>query len=499
MLQTLTRMVGRLSRRGQTVEQNGSPFRQLSSIWARRRINARYDAANTTLDNMRHWAAADGLSANAANNPEVRRTLRNRSRYEVANNSYARGITLTLANDVVGTGPRLQMLTPSPNANRIVEQEFFSWAHEISFPEKLRTMRLSRVADGEAIGLLVNNEKVASPVKLDLRLIETDHLASPHLERDPPRYVDGIQFDENGMPISYDILKEHPGDLNFGLGADYDTIDASAVIHYFRCDRPGQIRGIPDITPALPLFAQLRRFTLAVLAAAETAADFAGILYTDAPANGEADAAEPFEPIELEKRMLLTMPGGWKMSQLHSEQPATTYAEFKREILNEIARCLSMPFNVAAGNSSGYNYASGRLDHQTYFKSIRVEQSHLSRVILDRVFHAWLQEAVLIDGYLPQEMRTLNADTSHQWFFDGHEHVDPAKEANAQKIRLISHTTTLAHEYARQGRDWEAELKQRAKEIQMMRELGLEIDRESQDISPNGVLDDEDAHAAEVE
>ncbi len=38
---------------------------------------------------------------------------------------------------------------------------------------------------------------------------------------------------------------------------------------------------------------------------------------------------------------------------MHAEQPATTYAEFKREILNEIARCLNMPFNVAAGNSSG--------------------------------------------------------------------------------------------------------------------------------------------------
>lgn len=29
--------------------------------------------------------------------------------YEIANNSYARGISLTLANDIVGTGPRLQM------------------------------------------------------------------------------------------------------------------------------------------------------------------------------------------------------------------------------------------------------------------------------------------------------------------------------------------------------------------------------------------------------
>ncbi len=60
------------------------------------RLRAKYDAANTTLDNLKHWSRADGLSAAAANSPDVRRTLRNRSRYEVANNSYARGITLTL-------------------------------------------------------------------------------------------------------------------------------------------------------------------------------------------------------------------------------------------------------------------------------------------------------------------------------------------------------------------------------------------------------------------
>ena len=42
-----------------------------------------------------------------------------------------------------------------------------------------------------------------------------------------------------------------------------------------------------------------------------------------------------------------------------------------------------------------------------------------------------------------------------QWFWNGHEHVDPAKEANAQATRLKNHTTTLAVEYARQGRDWE--------------------------------------------
>ena len=47
------------------------------------------------------------------------------------------------------------------------------------------------------------------------------------------------------------------------------------------------------------------------------------------------------------------------------------------------------------------------------------------------------------------------------------------KEAGAQAVRLGQHTTTLAYEYARQGRDWEVELRQRGKERALMLQLGL--------------------------
>jgi capsid protein len=67
------------------------------------------------------------------------------------------------------------------------------------------------------------------------------------------------------------------------------------------------------------------------------------------------------------------------------------------------------------------------------------------------------------------------AEYPHQWFWDGHEHVDPLKEATAQAARLTSNTTTLATEYARQGKDWEVELRQRAKEVALCRELGLTV------------------------
>ncbi len=452
----------------------GSPQRTVRLVQVPLRVRGRYDAAATNDDNRRHWAGADHLSADAANSPVVRRILRSRSRYEVANNSYARGIVLTLANDTIGTGPRLQMLSDDPAANRTVEQQFSRWAEAIHLPEKLRTMRMARAQDGEVFALFSSNPLLDCPVQLDVRLVEAEQIASPQWPvasgQLPASAVDGIVFDAFGNPQLYHLLKSHPGDARMlsGGGPQSLPIPASSIIHYYRTDRPGQSRGIPEITPALPLFAQLRRYTLAVIAAAETAADFAAVIQTDAPPNGETADVEPMDVVELERRMATVLPGGWKLGQIAAEQPATTYGEFKSQILNEIARCLNMPFNVAAGNSSGYNYASGRLDHQTCYKSIRVDQSQLGTVVLDRILRSWLQEAVLIPGLLPVWMRAAAfSDLAHQWFWDGQEHVDPAKEANAQATRLANNTTTLAVEFARQGRDWEVELKQRAKELSL--------------------------------
>jgi len=513
MLKAIANLLSRTGRPPSPAERSTDAPR--SDGLPRRLVVAKFDSAKTTPENRKHWANADGLSPNAAINPEVRRVLRNRARYEVANNSYAKGIVLTLANDTIGTGPRLQMLTGDTEANARIEDAFEQWSRAIDLPGKLRTMRLARAESGEAFALLVSNPGIGSRVSLDLKLIEADQVCTPLLRRGRNDEIDGITLDPWGNPSAYRVLKRHPGDSGvFRTPIDdltaYDTFAAASVVHYFRADRPGQLRGIPDITPALPLFAQLRRYTLATIAAAETAANFAAVIYTDSPPNGEADPLEPMDEVELEQRIATVLPGGWKLGQVHAEQPTTTFGEFKREVLNEIARCLNMPFNVAAGNSSGYNYASGRLDHQVYYKSIRVEQHHLQLAVLDRILKAWLNEAVLVEGLLPQSMRTLSGGAAtlpeHAWFWDGVEHVDPAKEANAQATRLANHTTTLAAEFARQGRDWEQELRQRAKELTLMNELGLAsataqtaapaADAPAEDPDPAEVLDEETASAS---
>jgi len=72
-------------------------------------VKGSYDNARHTDENEKLWQFVDALSAAAANTPQVRQIVRNRARYETANNSYAAGIVETLANDTVGPVVQLQL------------------------------------------------------------------------------------------------------------------------------------------------------------------------------------------------------------------------------------------------------------------------------------------------------------------------------------------------------------------------------------------------------
>lgn len=460
-----------------------------------RMLQASYDAAKTDEQNRRHWAAADLLSANAANSVPVRQILRSRARYEVANNSYARGIVNTLANYIVGTGPRLQMLGSKPEENRRVEREFARWAAAVQLAEKLWTMRVAQATDGEAFGTLATNESLPTRVKLDVRLFEADQVSTPTMVFDSytdPFQVDGIRLDRSGNPVEYHVLRWHPGDTrapgasfnrvptettdrsgnsSARFGLDYDVVPAASMLHLYRPERAGQVRGVPEIMPALPLFNMLRRYTIAVLIAAENAALIGGLIHTGQSPE-ETEEVEPLDLFDYDPGTWMTLPEGWLATQLRAEQPVQTYKEFKGEVLAEVARCLNMPYILAAGNSSGANYSSGRLDHQAFSRFVTIDQTRLEGRVLDRVLGAWFDEASLISGYLPQEFRAIDRP-SHAWFWDGLEHVDPAKEATAAQTRIATGKSNLAIECAKDGQDWEEVMRQRARELELQRELGI--------------------------
>ena len=398
-------------------------------------LRARYDAAQTTAENEKHWAQADSLSARAASSPEVRRKLRERARYEVANDSYCNGMLRTKTIDVLGSVPRLAIQLPNRKAAADIAARWYEWASAIDLGAKMRLMYRSYLTDGESFALRTINDRLPfDSVQLDYRIYEADQVASPYLRSEGDQYLDGVHLNRNGEPIAYDVLDYHPGDVHefYAAPADFRTYEAKReMIHLYRIDRPGQIRGVPHLTPALPLFAKRRRYALAVITAAETAANLAAVLYSEHTALTDADIAvlEDDAFFDLPRGSMPVLPMGYKLSQLKGEQPTETYEMFSREVLQEVSRCLGLPLIVAVANSQNANYASGRLDYQGYHQMIEVDRHWLCCQVLDLIFGHWLEEATRIPGYLPTE--AFADRIPHKWFFDPKPHVDPEKEANA--------------------------------------------------------------------
>jgi lambda family phage portal protein len=444
-------------------------------------VRASYDAAQTTSENENHWANTDNYSANAAMDSGTRATLRDRSRYEADNNSYFRGLIETRACDLIGTGPRLQLSIPGDTDRskaKQIERAYSRWARSVDFAEKLRILEKSGIRDGEGFAILTSNPRIPdrglTAVTLDLRIYEAEQCSDPWDYGFDPLYTDGVRHDEQGNVTEYTFLKTHPGGVSLFKNWETQVIPGNAVLHWYRPYRPGQHRGVPELQAALPLFAQLRRYTLATLTAAETAAMLAGIMKSSGPIGDDAPTDEStFDKIPLSRGTLLTLPPGFDASQFKPEQPTGTYKDFKGELLNEIGRTIGVPFNVIAGNSSGYNYSSGRLDHQIYYRAIEVDRSRLRSAILDPVFRAWVQEAALANE-IPAALPAW-ADWSWEWFFDGFTSIDPLKEANAERVSLGNGTMTLSEIYAAKGMDWEDSMRQRARENDLAHELGLTL------------------------
>lgn len=461
------------------------------------RMRGSYDAAALTEENQKHWRWADHLSASEANSLAVRRVLRSRARYEcLESNSFATGIVQTLATDFVTTGPVLQIRLKGSKLIRSVGEEieaaFKLWCKRTRLNNKLWTARLAKCIDGEAFLVAQTNPRIRGPVQLDVRAVECDQISTPGWFDGAldPKAVDGMKFDDFGNVIEYQMLPAHPGS-RYGapmMAQQAIPLDPDYVVHLYKRLRPGMWRGVPEVTTALPLFAMLRRYTLATILAAETAADFAVVLKTMANMF-DTDGSQPlkaFDAADIDRGMMAALPYGYEMQQMKAEQPTTTYEVFRNAILQEIARCINVPTNKARGDSSGYNYSSSRLDHQMYYHAIDVERGEWEIECLDRIFGWWLDEALLSSprwsGALPP-MEEL----AHRWTWRPAVSVNPLQDAQAAIALRDAGLMTEEEYFERQQIDPDYVWRQR--EIEWARRTSLANSQSSQDGNQPGTGD----------
>lgn len=465
-----------MKQRSSILDQFGKPFLRLNgnvrreladafeqSILEKRQQNrqqhATYDAASQSDEYSNYWAAADAFDADSANSRFVRSTLVRRSRYDVGSNGYSDGIASTYATDLIGSGPTLRMQTGSDGFNRMVELAWFNWCKKIQFRRKLWCTAHAKHVDGEGLGVLRRNSNLKHPVKLDWVLHETEQCQTPYLAYGKPGYIDGIEFDEFGNPVYYDILKYHPGSSHqMAYQSDPERVPAAYVTHWFKMRRPGQHRAVPECASTLNLGASARRWREATVAAAENIADFTLFIKTQFEPD-EMDSVSPMSTIDVQKRMITALPAGHDAFQPKAEQPTAGHAEFSKSLINEQARPKSMPYNKAACDSSSYNYASGRLDHQTYYGHLDTDRDDCADCVLDPMFSVWFDHAVIAYGWLGGNPDAISESAkAHLWDWPKHPVADIGTEANASDTKLKNGTASIASEQIAAGLDPEDEL-----------------------------------------
>ena len=417
-------------------------------------IHASYDAARTTDEFKNYWANADWLGPNAENSQTVRHTLMHRARYNEANDGYIDGMTLTHANFMVRRVPKLRMETENADFNDQIERRFMRWVKAIGFRRKLHCMAQTKSRDGEAFGILVNNPRIQNAVQLDLKIFEAEQCDDRYSDFSASGRPEGVIMDDFDNVVAYRILREHPGSNDaFSVSSEADLIPEPFITHWYKLRRPGTVRAVTEWRSVLNCTAGSRRFREATLSAAETAADFTLWLKSTLGVETAAQLT-PFQKLEIQKRMMAIAPEGWEPMQLKAEHPNAQYREFFRQQIQEQGRPKSIPVNVGQADSSEHNFASGKLDHQSWFAEIEVDREDCNDLVLSKVFQQWSLEASMVYGFNGTAM-----DWPHSWDWPVLPVADEKAQAQADDINLRNGSLSLTEAFSKKGKDFEEQVR----------------------------------------
>lgn len=127
-------------------------------------------------------------------------------------------------------------------------------------------------ADGEAF-ILLTNAGPAGGFMPRIQLIEAHRVETPPKmwAREGISIHAGIEVSREGRPIRYWVRDSFDGD-------SFSPIPASDIIHVFEPDRPGQLRGLPAITPVIKDLQDLDDLQMLQMRAAKKAASVAAVM-----------------------------------------------------------------------------------------------------------------------------------------------------------------------------------------------------------------------------
>ncbi len=465
---------------------------------ARARLSTvRFDAAREILEERRYDGASAGrrtdgwVRTGSGANAEVGAglvRLRNASRDLTRNNPWAGKALDVITNYVVGQGIEPEIMLPSRVRSKRLADAWQRWAGKTECDADgmhnmagLQALAMRAVAESGEV-LIRRRQRLFSDgltVPLQLQVLEGDFLDQHKTGKNGGNQIlQGIEFGPTGKREAYWLFGSHPGESGIGIVKSYESrrIPAEDIIHVYRMDRPGQVRGVPWGHRVLLKLKDLEDANDNYLLRQKIAACFTMIVYGD---DDSGAANQSAIPDTVEPGGVLSLPGG-KEAKFATPPGVEGFGEFSNDQLYAIASGYGITFEALTGKLKGVNFLSGRIGQMEMAKNVTRWQAGMFVPRFCDGVMGWFALAADLMGIANSH------ELSVQWVLPTRDMLDPQKEFKIEKDKIRSGKPLFDSLRGMGYTNPEQTLRRKQVENELLDELGLVLDVDPRHMSAAG-------------
>lgn len=396
-----------------------------------------------------------------------------------------------------------------------VEAKFSIWAEGFNnWPDAARRNTFTAMIR-MAVGIYVTNGEILAtsewsretdrPYRTSIQMIGLDRLSNPGDQvHDLERTRGGVRMNAAGAPLGYYIRRASGGSMwDWQKSVQWNYVKAKnrlgrpQVLHIMEQERPGQTRGISQLTSALKEMRITKRFRDITLQNAVINASFAASIESELPSGqvfeslGGGDVgssvveyAEKFlgaiasysknaRNMQIDGVKIPHLMPGTKLNMMPMGKPGGIGTEFEQSLLRYLAADLGVSYEQLSKDYSETNYSSARAGMLETWKFMQARKKMVADRFATLIYRLWFEEAVnaghieAMNGRsVPNMYDGLNMEAFVQadWIGAGRGQIDELKETQAAILRIKNRLSTYEEEVGRMGKDWRVTFQQIARE-----------------------------------
>lgn len=293
----------------------------------------------------------------------------------------------------------------------------------------------------------------------------------------------GIELDRYGTRVAFWFYKDHPGDKPMRLDPQLLVrVAASQVSHVFEPKRPGQMRGVSELSSVLVRLRNSADFEDTVLDRQKLANLFVMFITKQMPDLADID----FDPAtglpkfynndgtpmaRLESGMSQELAPGENVTFSNPPEAGTTYSDYMRSTHLGTAAGSGLPYELMSGDIQNISDRALRVLLLEFRRLARQRQWQILIPMHCQKTVDWWAEAAVLDGSIT--LAELDEAKSPTWSPEGWEYIHPVQDPQGKKIEIEMGTRSRSSVIAERGDDPATVDEERAADKKREDKLGL--------------------------